>query len=232
MYKLLVMLILVLFLLSGCAGLSLDETIDVDPSTIEYCRDLPNVTLEGYPIINPDYCLGKPVKDTEKINGIRQDSYEDYYAYSVAIDGEGRGIGERSTAAHAQMRAYAGTLEIYIQGIAGEWGLGQLITLNRGCYLEKVEGEMDANDRYNPDNYLVGARVYFPNSDTFLHLSDQNIPMHSSFDAIFIFFVDSPQLVDLQIYIKSMYGTPGENSVGILHTSRLVEVPLPFCGTE
>ncbi len=227
-----IILVLVLLLLAGCVALDLDSpTIPPDSASIEYCLSLPNVTLEGFLIVNPNYCLGDPVRDVEHVNGIRQDSFDGYYAYSIAVDGMGRPPeAYQSTAIHAFMQSFSGTLEIFIQAGAGQWGVGQSLSLNRGCFLLSMDGETDINDRYNPDNYKIGARVFYPNGDSFLNMGEQALPLHSEFKVIFPFFVNSPQPVEISGYLRSIYGSAGENSVFTLYSFQVISVPIAFCG--
>lgn len=239
-----ILIFVLLVLLSAC-GLEVgDSTLIPDtplPLTafptavpgpeIEYCDDIPPTTVEGFPIINENFCLNNPKTDEKEDKGIQQDSFDGYDSYSVALDGAGRGpLIPGSTARHTYMQAFPGYLEIFIQGSAGQWGLSQSVQLDSGCHMLKLSGDSDINDRYHPYNYHLAASVYYPANEALLMIGKHNIPLHGPIKRIFIFWVDAPQLVQINGFFIALYGDAGENSTVGFTGFQLLPVPPGFCG--
>lgn len=246
-----ILLLAMILVLVGCAIEIEDPTAppvkltdDPGPTPVEtetpaikevtYCDDTPNYTVEGFEIINFNYCLNDPIQDPTKNlemncpDRLCQDWFNGYETYSVAQDINGDSPPE--TASHVYIRTFQGWWEAFIQGAAGRWGLSQEMALLRGCYLLILKGETDINDRYHPVNFAISASVYYSYDDVSENLGFNPIPLHGDVNVHFPFWVETSQPVLVSGFYASHYGDAGENSTVGLRDFWVAEVPDGYCG--
>ena len=171
-------------------------------------------TAEGFPIINENHTLLQP----------QDDSFNHFDSYSKAAD-----ILGKPNNWPVLVEASSGNLEIYIQGAAGEYGLEQELTLQRGCYGIKLIFDMHIHDRRNPENHVANVLVYFPQEGNAQTLGAKRLPMTTTSEQLFVFYVESVRDVLISGYYKALYATAGDNSMVNLKSFQVIELPAGYC---
>ncbi len=188
----------------------------VDPTPIPVQSPTPSVpvTAEGFSIINYNYWLGSPDGDTFL--------HFDNYNNPGSVDGE-------SNKWPVAMEATEGNLGIYIQGAAGEFGLSYTINLTRGCYGVKLGFDAHLHDRRHSESHVAAAAVYFIEDDILQNLNAKKLPMTTTSEHFFVFFIESYRQVKVFGYYQSLFATPGDNSMVNLKYFQIIELPGGYC---
>ena len=171
-------------------------------------------TAEGYPIINENYNLGQPQDDT----------FNHFDSYSKPLD-----ILGKPNKWDVAVVASPGNLEIFIQGAAGEFGLQQTLTLQRGCYGVKMRFDMHIHDRRNPESHVANVRVHFPQEGSSQTLGAKRLPMSTTSEQLFVFHVESVRETLISAYYKALYATAGDNSMVNIKSFQVIELPEDYC---
>ena len=180
--------------------------------------ELPQVdnpqTVEGFPIINENYNLLEP----------QSNNFNHFDGYNNPVD-----ILGKPNKWPVLLVASPGNLEIYIQGAAGEFGIEQTLTLSRGCYGVKLLFDMHIHDRRNPENHVANVRVYLPQDGSWQTLGAKRLPLTSTSEQLFVFYVESVRDVLISGYYKALYATAGDNSMANLKSFQVIELPEGYC---
>ena len=173
-----------------------------------------HTTAEGFPIINENYNLEEP----------QNNNFNHFDGYNNPVDVLGK-----PNKWPVLLVASPGNLEIYIQGAAGEFGIEQTLTLPRGCYGVKLLFDMHIHDRRNPENHVADVRIYLPQDGSFQTLGAKRLPLTSTSEQLFVFYVESVRDVLISGYYKALYATAGDNSMANLKSFQVIELPDNYC---
>jgi len=171
-------------------------------------------TVEGFPIINENYNLTQP----------QSNNFNHFDGYNNPVD-----ILGKPNKWPVLLMASSGNLEIYIQGSAGEFGIEQTLTLQRGCYGVKLLFDMHIHDRRNPENHVADVRIYLPQDGSSQTLGAKRLPLTTTSEQLFVFYVESVRDALISGYYKALYATAGDNSMANLKSFQVLELPEDYC---